>query len=626
MGLIFQNSIKIGKVRQGSNLNQIRSQKITITGSTAGIQTNYQIKITVAYNSRMQTNFDDIRFTSSDGITLLDYWLESKIDSLTADFWVKVPSIPASPSTVDIYMYYGYSGVASLSNGTNTFPFFDDFSQDLSKWTVASGTWNLVHSDFYPWSFVSNIIDGVSRYSHPKPFELLNGDIIVGFYTNEEGLPPDLKLIRSTDEGKTWGDKTTIAIASTNIYEGSFLQLSDGTLIVAYGDGVITYLKRSTDNGATWGSATTINVSSGLPEDTHPSLVHLANGNIFIALMDNQNIIGLISTDGGNTWGSKITISAQAATEYDPSVVQMQNGDLFVSFLNANANAVQLKKSTDGGNTWGSLTTVDTQAAGNGSNIDPNLLVTEDNTLLVAFAVGANADARDVYTRESSDGGVTWGERKLAYIGGDAHRFNLLKLQSGNIVGALATNEGDSDYHLIFLKRGLTTTTDNYLVGSNILNTYYSYIYAKNLNIGNFVLDFQAYLATESRGIAAFIRDVNPSAEYEGATSNRYVNFLRTLNDTFNFFKVINGVQSNILSTPVNHIGGIESWYNFRVVANGSSLASYIEDMTTPVASGIDASLSTGTIGLSLTYQDTIRFRNVRVRNYVTPEPTYNLI
>ena len=44
----------------------------------------------------MQPDFDDLRFTDNDGVTLLNYWIESKIDGVSATVWVKVPSIPAS--------------------------------------------------------------------------------------------------------------------------------------------------------------------------------------------------------------------------------------------------------------------------------------------------------------------------------------------------------------------------------------------------------------------------------------------------------------------------------------------------------------------------------------------------
>jgi len=95
---------------------------------------NYQIKIPITYDLSMQSDFDDIRFTDSDGTTLIDYWLESKIDSTSATFWIEIPDITAS-STKTIYMYYGNSRARSDSNGPATFIFFDDFETgNFSRW------------------------------------------------------------------------------------------------------------------------------------------------------------------------------------------------------------------------------------------------------------------------------------------------------------------------------------------------------------------------------------------------------------------------------------------------------------------------------------------------------------
>ena len=84
--------------------------------------TNFQVKVSVTYDSSMQTDFDDIRFADSDGTTLVDYWLESKTDAASAIFWVEVPTITAA-SNDTIYMYYGNSSVSSASNISNTFLF-----------------------------------------------------------------------------------------------------------------------------------------------------------------------------------------------------------------------------------------------------------------------------------------------------------------------------------------------------------------------------------------------------------------------------------------------------------------------------------------------------------------------
>jgi hypothetical protein len=72
----------------------------------------------------------------SDGITELDYWMEtgSLSTGVSAVFWVEVLEDLGTART--IYMYYGNAAATSTSSGNNTFIFFDDFNLNLSKWVV----------------------------------------------------------------------------------------------------------------------------------------------------------------------------------------------------------------------------------------------------------------------------------------------------------------------------------------------------------------------------------------------------------------------------------------------------------------------------------------------------------
>ena len=123
-------------------------KKLTLN-NTGGDLTNYQIKFTV-YRSAgadsgydvyvgtdCQEDYDDLRFTTSDGSTLLDYWIETS-DIATATVWVEFDSITGT-STTDFYLYYGYAAATAGSDGDATFSFFDGFdgsSIDPVKWTV----------------------------------------------------------------------------------------------------------------------------------------------------------------------------------------------------------------------------------------------------------------------------------------------------------------------------------------------------------------------------------------------------------------------------------------------------------------------------------------------------------
>jgi hypothetical protein len=98
---------------------------ITISNSLASVLTDYQVKIDISYESAMQADFDDLRFTNASDAPL-DYWIESKTNGSSATVWVEVDSIAASDDTT-IYIYYGNDTASSESNGSNTFDWFDDF-------------------------------------------------------------------------------------------------------------------------------------------------------------------------------------------------------------------------------------------------------------------------------------------------------------------------------------------------------------------------------------------------------------------------------------------------------------------------------------------------------------------
>ena len=120
----------------------------------SGLVTNYQMKLLVGESSgatgenvdcggKCLSTFNDLRFTKADGITILDYWIES-ISGTTpnqlATVWIEFDSIGTSDTT--FYMYYGNSGAPAISNGDNTFLIFDDFndgSLDGAKWSVKQG-------------------------------------------------------------------------------------------------------------------------------------------------------------------------------------------------------------------------------------------------------------------------------------------------------------------------------------------------------------------------------------------------------------------------------------------------------------------------------------------------------
>ncbi|VVB97701.1 Uncharacterised protein [uncultured archaeon] len=122
-------------------------REITISNS-GGALSDYQVFVNLSgadFPTNANASGADIRFTDASG-NELSYWIEGwDYDNRSAKVWVNVTSVPAGASAM-IRMWYGNPSATSSSNGNATFEFFDDFN-DLSKWTVGSGTWSIVNGE-----------------------------------------------------------------------------------------------------------------------------------------------------------------------------------------------------------------------------------------------------------------------------------------------------------------------------------------------------------------------------------------------------------------------------------------------------------------------------------------------
>ncbi|MGH7404527.1 MAG: DUF2341 domain-containing protein [Candidatus Methylomirabilales bacterium] len=119
-----------------------RRRKLTFNNAAqAENLTNFPVLV-VLNSSRIdygqtQNAGQDLRFTDSDGVTLLAHEIEKWDEAGTSYVWVKVPQIDASSTTDHIWMYYGnatapdgqdagavwsngYAGVWHLGEGSNT--------------------------------------------------------------------------------------------------------------------------------------------------------------------------------------------------------------------------------------------------------------------------------------------------------------------------------------------------------------------------------------------------------------------------------------------------------------------------------------------------------------------------
>ncbi|RLJ04590.1 MAG: hypothetical protein DRP18_04530 [Candidatus Aenigmatarchaeota archaeon] len=105
------------------NASWSRRKPITITEQSGNTLTDYQVAINVTYDSDMQADFDDLRFTyynsTSDSETEIPYWIEDIV----------------LPYNLSVTAYYqtGTSCLSADDSGWNEFP--------TSGWNVREGDW-----------------------------------------------------------------------------------------------------------------------------------------------------------------------------------------------------------------------------------------------------------------------------------------------------------------------------------------------------------------------------------------------------------------------------------------------------------------------------------------------------
>jgi len=177
---------------------------------------DYQVAINITYNSHMQPDFDDLRFTwfneTSNEEQKIPYWIESKSDGNWAYVWIKIPEIPANGQAM-VYVYYGNTtAVTSESDGDAVFEFFDDFegtSLNTSKWVAYADDYAVSNS-------ILRINKGGIELTSALPFNIQDGYIVETKIkhevsaTNYGGVLPEVASSSYTASGNANADATIL--------------------------------------------------------------------------------------------------------------------------------------------------------------------------------------------------------------------------------------------------------------------------------------------------------------------------------------------------------------------------------------------------------------------------------
>jgi len=236
-----------------------RMKPITLT-NTGSAKNNYVLKLTIAYDSDMNPNYNDLRFKhESNPSAWLSYWIEFS-NSTQATVWVKLTTVPAGTSM--LYLFYGNSLAPQGSNFVNTFG---------TSWTRQWST-------------------DVQVSSQPSSQNAVDPDLAFGnnkfLATWEEGTLGPVLYYRGI-EGKIYDTTGAVIVPtfviqenppSTYRYENPSAAYGGGNFFVAY-NYYVTPVDAST-------------------QDVHAKIVH-QDGSV----------------------GSEITVCSQTSTQNEPNVV-----------------------------------------------------------------------------------------------------------------------------------------------------------------------------------------------------------------------------------------------------------------------------------------------------------------
>ena len=186
-----------------------------------------------------------------------------------------------------------------------------------------------------------------------------------GSYNEDGSWSSDLRRVqmrvtRSHDGGTTWEVSQPLNYAPMEKHSayGRICTLTDGTMLLPiYGDAIgatvgtgdCAYILRSDDNGQTWGAPTLI--AAGYNET---ALILLPNGDLVAAMRsDDQRACLAVSrsADGGLTWTDPILVTN--AREHPADLTLLSNGWVILFFgVRHEPFGVQARISKDSGRTW----------------------------------------------------------------------------------------------------------------------------------------------------------------------------------------------------------------------------------------------------------------------------------
>ena len=251
----------------------------------------------------------------------------------------------------------------------------------------------------------------------------------VGSAGGGDASDASLNFFTSTDGGYTWSAGEPFLLKnenSLNVLNPTYIWLNNAELGLIYGEKVenevaYIYMRRSTDYGKTWGEAICI-TDAPVGYTILPSghrVLRLSNGRILLPVgysatvndvYGSDRAIGYIwySDDEGNTWHRSPDALTLPHAALEPSVAELENGNILLSLRTREERVIYQSISTDSGLTWAQPVNIDIQSP-SATNTIMTLPATGDIALFWNNDFSANGtERRPLTVALSTDNGLTY--------------------------------------------------------------------------------------------------------------------------------------------------------------------------------------------------------------------------
>jgi Neuraminidase (sialidase) len=309
---------------------------------------------------------------------------------------------------------------------------------------------------------------------YPRLLILSNGHWLCAYDTNEGSSDTCVRISRSTDSGKTWSSLSQASFGTGNAANGELIELPGGEILCAYRivDGEVKTLKvsRSTDGGSSWQPLSTIvSNTDGVWE---PQIIRKADGQLLVFYAQEGNVDGndqvievQHSDDNGKSWHSPQVISRHPGSRDGmPVATQLSNGDILVVMEGHNVKragqfCTWSVRSTDGGRTWGPRRLVYAPADNSRRAVAPYIVAIPDGPIFVSFQTDEDDQScLKLGVVSSVDNGKTWTVQPKPFQQNTAGQFswNALCMEDRNTLIAVSAASGSGRRQIKLIKAAIS--------------------------------------------------------------------------------------------------------------------------------------------------------------------------